>query len=62
MCNERAEANLRRVRQENTDLWCTLALDEKAVRQFALENDALRLVACVLPLPARPRQAPTSRS
>ncbi|WP_280883087.1 hypothetical protein [Streptomyces pseudovenezuelae] len=50
------------MRQENTDLWCTLALDEKAVRQFALENDALRLVACVLPLPARPRQAPTSRS
>jgi hypothetical protein len=48
--------------KKNTDLRCTLALDEEAVRQFALGNDVLRLGASVLPLPARPRQAPASWS
>jgi hypothetical protein len=35
----RTEANLSRLRKENTDLRRTLALYEEAVRQLALEND-----------------------
>lgn len=49
----RAEANLSRLRRENTDLRRTLALYEEAIRQLALENDALRGGGAVVPLPAR---------
>lgn len=49
----RAEANLSRLRRENTDLRRTLALYEEAIRQLTLENDALRQGATVLPLRAR---------
>ncbi|WP_369229577.1 hypothetical protein AB5J56_02600 [Streptomyces sp. R21] len=49
----RTEANLRRLRQENTDLRRTLELYEEATRQVALENGALRQGAAVLPLPVR---------
>lgn len=56
------EVNLRRLRQENTDLRRTLELYEQAIRQLTVENDALRQGAAVLPLPARARQTPRSRS
>ncbi|WP_329314427.1 hypothetical protein [Streptomyces sp. NBC_01262] len=49
----RTEANLSRLRKENTDLRRTLALYEEAIRQLALENDALRGGAAVVPLPTR---------
>ncbi|MFF0793735.1 hypothetical protein [Streptomyces spiralis] len=49
----RAEANLSRLRRENTHLRRTLALYEEAIRQLTLENDALRQGATVLPLRAR---------
>ncbi|MEU5046303.1 hypothetical protein [Streptomyces griseorubiginosus] len=55
------EANLRRLRQENTELRRTLALYEEAIRQLTLENDALRNRATVVPLPARSRISPPSR-
>jgi hypothetical protein len=49
------EANLRRLRQENTDLRRSLELYEEAIRQLALENDALRQGAAVLLLPGHAR-------
>ncbi|MFF0088056.1 hypothetical protein ACFYR1_51980 [Streptomyces canus] len=49
----RAEANLDRLRRENADLRRTLALYEEAIRQLALENDALRDGAAVVGLPTR---------
>ncbi|MFF6786988.1 hypothetical protein [Streptomyces sp. NPDC012510] len=39
--------------RENTDLRRTLALYEEAIRQLALENDALRRGSTVVPLPTR---------
>ncbi|MET7987721.1 exodeoxyribonuclease VII small subunit [Streptomyces sp. NPDC005281] len=60
--SRRTEANLRRLRQENTDLRRSLELYEEAIRQLALENDALRQGAAVLPLPSRARQTPRSQS
>ncbi|KOG33085.1 hypothetical protein [Streptomyces resistomycificus] len=58
----RTEANLRRLRKENTDLRRILALYEEAIRQLALENDALRSGGTVLPLPHRSRPAPPGPS
>ncbi|MFJ8111638.1 hypothetical protein [Streptomyces sp. NPDC096132] len=55
------EENLRRLRQENTDLRRTLALFEEAIRQLTLENDALRNSATVVPLPARGLTSAPSR-
>lgn len=55
----RTEANLSRLRKENTDLRRTLALYEEAIRQLTLENDALRSGAAVLPLPTRSTPAPS---
>ncbi|WP_433917574.1 hypothetical protein OIE50_02630 [Streptomyces canus] len=50
----RADANLNRLRRENTDLRRTLALyEEEAIRQLALENDVLRSGSTVVPLPTR---------
>ncbi|KPI15163.1 hypothetical protein OK006_3036 [Actinobacteria bacterium OK006] len=49
------EANLRWLRQENTDLRRSLELYEEAIRQLALENDALRQGAAVLLLPGHAR-------
>lgn len=59
--DERREANLRRLRWENSDLRRILALYEEAIRQLSLENDALRSGATVVPLPARSRTAPPSQ-
>lgn len=42
---------LRRLRQEYADLRRTLHLYEEAIRQLALESDALRRQARVIPLP-----------
>ncbi|MGX1914135.1 hypothetical protein ACWIID_35660 [Streptomyces phaeochromogenes] len=58
----RTEANLSRLRKENTDLRRTLALYEEAIRQLALENDALRSGGTVLVLPNRSRPAPPGPS
>lgn len=55
----RTEANLSRLRKENTDLRRTLALYEEAIRQLTLENDALRSGGTVLPLPTRSTPAPS---
>ncbi|MEU3620484.1 hypothetical protein ABZ725_50775 [Streptomyces sp. NPDC006872] len=60
--SERREANLHRLRQENTDLRRTLALYEEAIRQFTLESTALRQGATVLALPARARPDPAIQS
>ncbi|MDX3233014.1 hypothetical protein [Streptomyces sp. ME19-01-6] len=49
----RTEANLTRLRKENTDLRRTLALYEEAIRRLVLENDALRGGAAVVFLPTR---------
>ncbi|NEA58315.1 hypothetical protein G3I60_30215 [Streptomyces sp. SID13666] len=51
--------NLRRLRQENADLRKTLQLYEEAIRQLALENDALRNNATVTALPRRGRSGST---
>ncbi|MFG2707477.1 IS3 family transposase [Streptomyces sp. NPDC048386] len=59
--DETKEENLRRLRQENTDLRRTLALYEEAIRQLALENHALCSGATVVPLPARIRASSPSR-
>ncbi|MGW2891840.1 hypothetical protein ACWDDN_42360 [Streptomyces griseoruber] len=56
----RAEANLSRLRQENTDLRRTLALYEEAIRQLTLENNALRGGA-VIPLPTRTTPTPPAQ-
>ncbi|MDH6630596.1 hypothetical protein M2271_008457 [Streptomyces sp. LBL] len=56
--NARAEANLSRLRRENTDLRRTLALYEEAIRQLALENNALRGGGTVVPLPTRAMPSP----
>ncbi|NEB03740.1 hypothetical protein [Streptomyces sp. SID13726] len=56
------EENLRRLRQENTDLRRTLALYEEAIRQLTLENHAMRGGAAVIPLPARSRTSAPSQS
>jgi hypothetical protein len=53
--DERREANLARLRQENTELRRTLTLYEEAIRQLAIENEALRTGATVIPLQARHR-------
>ncbi|MFF4402633.1 hypothetical protein [Streptomyces sp. NPDC001480] len=58
----RREENLSRLRQENTDLRRTLALYEEAIRQLALENDALRKGATVVPLTTQRRPCPPSPS
>ncbi|GAA1250954.1 MULTISPECIES: hypothetical protein [Streptomyces] len=58
--HERTETNLRRLRQENTDLRRTLELYEEAIRQLTLENAALRQGATVLALPARARPTSTT--
>ncbi|WP_370666360.1 hypothetical protein [Streptomyces sp. IBSBF 2507] len=50
---EAKEDNLRRLRQENTDLRRTLALYEEAIRQLSLENHALRGGGAVVALPIR---------
>jgi hypothetical protein len=55
----RTEANLSRLRRENSDLRRTLALYEEAIRQLTLENDALRSGGTVLPLPTRSTPAPS---
>ncbi|MFD3547037.1 hypothetical protein ACFWUW_15755 [Streptomyces sp. NPDC058655] len=55
---EQAQNNLRRLRQESADLRRTLHLYEEAIRQLAIENDALRQQATVIPLPARADQRP----
>ncbi|AZP22807.1 hypothetical protein EJC51_46285 [Streptomyces aquilus] len=55
MTDEPKEENLRRLRQENTDLRRTLALYEEAIRQLTLENHALRGGSSVIPLPTRSR-------
>jgi hypothetical protein len=60
--SERTETKLHRLRQENIDLRRALELYEEAIRQLALENDALRQGAAVLPLPSRARQTPRPRS
>ena len=49
--DEKKEENLRRLRQENTELRRTLALYEEAIRQLTLENHALRSGATIVPLP-----------
>ncbi|WP_262064494.1 hypothetical protein [Streptomyces sp. STR69] len=54
----RTEANLSRLRKENTGLRRTLARYEEAIRRQALENDALRSGGTVLPLPTRSTPAP----
>ncbi|MFD5451268.1 hypothetical protein [Streptomyces sp. NPDC127100] len=54
----RARANLSRLRKENADLRRTLALYEEAIRQLALENDALRGGGAVVALPHRPAAGP----
>ncbi|MGW1627511.1 hypothetical protein [Streptomyces sp. NPDC002172] len=51
-----------RLRKENSDLRRTLALHEEAIRQLALENDALRSGGTVLPLPNRSTPAPPGPS
>ncbi|MFD5742595.1 hypothetical protein ACFWHH_23195 [Streptomyces massasporeus] len=58
----RAQANLSRLRKENGDLRRTLALYEEAIRQLALENDALRGGAAVVALPRRPAAGPSAPS
>lgn len=55
----RTEANLSRLRKENTDLRRILALYEEAIRHLPLENDALRSGGTVLPLPTRSTPAPS---
>ncbi|MGR6968381.1 hypothetical protein ACU639_02035 [Streptomyces cynarae] len=59
--DELREDNLRRLRQENTDLRRTLALYEEAIRQLTLENHALRGTNTVISLPARSRISPRSQ-
>ncbi|MDX3639438.1 hypothetical protein [Streptomyces sp. MB09-02B] len=54
--DERREANLARLRKENTELRRTLTLYEEAIRKLALENEALRTGATVIPLQARFRR------
>lgn len=54
--DERREANLARLRKETTELRRTLTLYEEAIRQLALENEALRTGATVIPLQARNRR------
>ncbi|MFE6625502.1 hypothetical protein [Streptomyces sp. NPDC057740] len=54
--DERREAFLARLRKENTELRRTLTLYEGAIRQLAIENEALRTGATVIPLQARPRR------
>ncbi|MGW5657818.1 hypothetical protein [Streptomyces humi] len=56
----RAESNLSRLRRENTELRRTLAVYEEAIRQLALENDALRGGGTVVPLPTRSTPAPSA--
>ncbi|MET7355881.1 hypothetical protein [Streptomyces mirabilis] len=58
--DEPKEENLRRLRQENTDLRRTLALYEEAIRQLTLENHALR-GGTVIPLPTRSRTSAPSQ-
>jgi hypothetical protein len=60
--DEKKEANLSRLRQENTDLRRTLALYEEVIRQLAIEIDALRSGATVVTLPSRSRATPRSLS
>ncbi|GAA4555975.1 hypothetical protein ACFYN9_38610 [Streptomyces collinus] len=48
--DERREANLARLRKEKTELRRTLTLYEEAIRQLAIENEALRTGATVIPL------------
>ncbi|GHH29670.1 hypothetical protein [Streptomyces lanatus] len=55
------DENLRRLRQENTDLRRTLALYEEAIRQLTLENHALRDASTVIPLPTRSRTSAPSQ-
>lgn len=55
-------AAVSRLRKENSDLRRTLALHEEAIRQLALENDALRSGGTVLPLPNRSTPAPPGPS
>lgn len=55
---EAKEENLRRLRQENTDLRRALALYEEAIRQLILENDALRGGRAVVALPTRALPVP----
>lgn len=54
--DEWREANLARLRKENTELRRTLTLYEEAIRQLALENEALRTGATVIPLQAQHRR------
>jgi hypothetical protein len=54
--DERREANLAQLRKENTELRRTLTLYEEAIRKLALENEALRTGATVIPLQARFRR------
>jgi hypothetical protein len=56
--DERREAHLSRLRQENADLRRTLAPYEEVIRQLTLENDALRQGATVVPLPVYSRPSP----
>jgi hypothetical protein len=58
----RTEADLSRLRKENSDLRRTPALYEEAIRKLALENDALRRGAAVIPLPNRSTLAPPAPS
>ncbi|WP_316770508.1 hypothetical protein [Streptomyces sasae] len=58
----RTEANLSRLRKENSDLRRTLAMYEEAIRQLAIENDALCSGGTVLPLPSRSTPAPPGPS
>jgi len=55
--DEQREANLARLRKENTELRRTLTLYEEAIRQLAIENETLRTGAAVIPLQARHRRA-----
>ncbi|MGW2518505.1 hypothetical protein ACWC09_16095 [Streptomyces sp. NPDC001617] len=55
-------AAVSRLRKVNSDLRRTLALYEEAIRQLAIENDALRSGGTVLPLPSRSRPAPPGPS
>ncbi|MFD8725301.1 hypothetical protein ACFV2H_47025 [Streptomyces sp. NPDC059629] len=59
---DRAEANLSRLRRENTDLRRTVALYEEAIRQLTLENDSLRSSAPVIALPRRLERIPRTPS
>jgi hypothetical protein len=60
--NDRTETNLRRLRQENSDLRRVLQLYEEALGQLTIENTALRQGAAVVALSGRARPGSPPRN